>query len=317
MNSLGCVDIHLGDNAAFFDNVEYSGSPRPVTELLADDKLGEQVTVVGWPRYWVKPYIDVEVPEGHYPPLGECKLWNINLEAGQQLPPDDCDELSKNVSDDNILVTHDGVVKNHHHPLMVVDALVVEWGEFLQIAGQIATDADPAGFNMTVSSGGPVITSDALAVLFQQGDPGVNGTRVVSRSGDLLLPTQVVVPLPVQVDGTLELITGSDPLLKAALVIVDRDTLGTEQVTGTILTVGTGTFTLAPDAEIVCGVATSQFVVDLTPDADMLTVTITNSGSEITPGGVLEVGQAVGMNGRCEASGYQTDNVVIVDDQRI
>jgi hypothetical protein len=316
MNNLGCVDIHLGDNAAFFDNVDYSGSPRPIAELLSKDKLGERVTVVGWPRYRVTPYVDVEVPEGHYPPLGECKLWDIDLDAGLQLPPGDCDELSTNVSDTMILVTHEGVEKDRYHPLMVVDALVVEWGEFLQIEGQVATDADSTGFSMTVSSGGPVITSDVLGVMFQPGSKGVNGTRIVSSSGELLKPTQVVKPLPVQVDGTLELMTGSDPLFKAALVILDKGIIGTEQVTGTILSVGAGTITLKPDVDIVCGVATTQLLVNLAQDVEILTVTITEAGSEIVPGGMPAVGQTVGMNGRCEASDYETDNVVIVDDQR-
>jgi len=67
----------------------------------------------------------------------------------------------------------------------------------------------------------------------------------------------------------------------------------------------------------VCGVATgSQLVVGLIGDLEILTVTITDSSSEIAPGGILEAGQTVGMNGICKITSYQTDNVVIVDDQR-
>jgi hypothetical protein len=312
----GCVIIHLGDDSAYFDNVEYEGAPRPLDELLADDMLGQRVMVVGWPRYTVPSYDHVEIPDGHYPPPGECKLWDIGLDAGLQPPPGDCDELSALVTEGLVLVTHDGVDKDDYHPLMAVDALAVEYGSFLQVEGNVATNADTSGFDMSVSSGGPVITEAALGVEFQPGDVGYNGTRVVSKSGVLLDPLQVVVPLPVQVDGTLELVTDADPVLKAALVILDKGEFDTQQLTGTVLTVGADSLTLAPDASVVCGMATSDVFVRLTADIKILTVTITESGSVITPGGVIVPGQDIGMNGRCDASGYVTDNVVIVDDQR-
>ena len=312
----GCVIIYTGQDSAYFDNVEYDGAPRPLAELLADDKLGKRVTVVGWPRHTVPSYDDVEIPDAYYPPHGQCRLWDIGLDPLLQSLPGDCDELSVLVTDDLILVTHDGVDKDDYHPLMAVDALAVEYGNFLRVEGNVATNADTSGFDMTVSSGGPVITNDTLAVEFQPGDVGYNGTRIVSKSGVLLDPLQVVTPLPVQVDGTLELITDSDPILKAALVILDKGNLDTQQLTGTVLTVGADSLTMAPDAGVVCGMATSDLFVRLTADLKILTVTITESGSVITPGGVIAVGQDIGMNGRCDASGYVTDNVVIVDDQR-
>jgi hypothetical protein len=316
MNSEGCVDIKLGDDSAYFDNVMYNGTPRPLSELLDPGMVGEIITVVGLPRYTVSPYVDVEIPEGHYPPPGECKLWDINLEPGEQSPPGDCDELAMQVSDTLILIDHYGVVRDMYHPLMAVDALAVEYGQFLQLEGNVATDADTSGFDMTVTSGPVDTMSAALAVELQAGDPGVNGTRIVSKTGNLLLPADAVVPLPVQVDGTIELIEGSDPVLKAALVILDTIGVGTEQVTGTVLSVDTSSITIAPDNDSVCGVATSELFVTLTPEVDILTVTITEGGNEIVPGGALSVGQTVGMNGSCDASGYVTDNLVIVDDQR-
>jgi hypothetical protein len=314
-SSRGCVTINLVKESAFFDNVDFDGAPRPLSELLADDKLDERVTVVGWPRYAVPPYDDVEVPEGHYPPPGECKLWDIHLDAGLQSEPGDCDELKDLVTDDYVLVTHDGVVKDDDHPWMAVDALAIEYGEFLQVEGNVATSADTKGFDMNVSSSSAIITSELLAVAFQPGDAGYNGTRIVTKAGVLLEPTQVVTPLPVQVDGTLDL-TDVDPILKAALVILDEVAAGSQQVTGTVLTVGADSLTVEPDQDIVCGVTTSDLFVALTADLDILTVTITESGSEIVPGGVIKSGQTVGMNGRCETTGYITDNVVIVDDQR-
>lgn len=267
MDNLGCVNVHFGADAAFFDNVTYSGAPRSIDELLADDKLGMELTVVGWAKSWASIDNDDDKPAAYY-------------------------------------------------PLLHLEALVAELGNFLQVEGTVAVDADVTGFEMTVSAGGPVITDSTLAVMYQPGGTNINGTRIVSKSGVLLNPLDVKEPLPVQVDGTLQLMEGIDPMLKAALVIIDKGALGVEQVTGVILSVGTNTLVLAPDADTVCGVATSQLMVDLTSDVKILTVTITDFGSVIAPGGTLEPGQTVGMNGTCEVTGYQTDNVVIVDDQR-
>jgi len=315
-NSMGCVYVHLGKEAGFFDNVDYAGTPRALTELLSEDKVGQEVTIIGWPRYWVKPHIDVDIPEGHYPALGDCRIWEINLEPGQQPAPIDCEDLPEILPENSVVVTHEGVEKYPYHPLMALDALAVELGKFLQVEGQVVVDADLDGFEMSISNGGPIISDDTLGVMFQPGDMDINGTRFVTKSGDLINPDDINEPLPVQVDGTLLLIENSDPVLKATLVILDESTLGTEQVTGSILALGTSTLTLSPDTDTVCGVSTVQLEVGLDADVEILTVTITSTGSEIVPGGSLVVGQTVGMNGRCETSGYQTDNVVIVDDQR-
>jgi hypothetical protein len=278
--------------------------------------VGERITVVGLPHYTLPPYFDADIPEGYYPPPGECRLWDINLEPGEQAPPGDCAELAMQVSETLILVDHEGVVKDIYYPLMSVDALAVEYGQFLQLAGNVITDADMTGFDMAVTSGSPVITSDSLAVEFQPGDVDVNGTRIVSKTGVLLQPADVVVPLGVQADGVLELVEGADPVLHAALLILDTDGAGTEQVTGTVLSVGTNSITIAPENDTVCGVASSELFVTLTPDVDILTVTITESGNEIVPGGTPAVGQTIGMNGSCDGGAYVTDNLVIVDDQR-
>ena len=244
-------------------------------------------------------------------------MWNINLEAGQQPPPISCDDVPANLPDDTVVVTHEGVQKDPYHPLMAVNGVVVELGEFLQVEGAVAIDADTSGFGMSVTLGGPVISADILSVMFQQGTTGVNGTRIVSRSGELLTPADIIVPLALQVDGVAQPITNSDPVLNAALIIIDTDLTATQQVTGTVLTAGTELLTLALDNDTICGQVTDTLDVNLTTNVDILTVIITNQSSEIIPGGQLEAGQLVGMNGHCTTSGYQTDNVVIVDDQRI
>ncbi len=312
----GCASVRLGDESAFFDNVDYSGEPRPLPELLSEDKIGQHATVVGRPRFRVDPHIDVDVPEGHNPPPGECKLWELDLEPGRQAGPIDCDDLPDLLPENTIVVTHDGPVVDRFHPLMVVDGLVVELGDFQRVAGEVATDADIAGFGMNVTRSAPPIDPAMLDVALQQGGAGINGTRIVSKSGKLLGAADVIAPLAVQVDGVLEDIGGGDSMLKAALVIVERDVTGAEQVTGTILSIGENSLTLDPDADVVCNASTTQLEVALADDIEILTVTITGDGSLIEPGGEPVRGQTVGMNGSCGASGYETDNLVIVEDLR-
>ena len=151
----------------------------------------------------------------------------------------------------------------------------------------------------------------------QPGDDDINGTRIVSKSGVLLDPLDVTAPQPVQVDGTLQLMGGIDPLLKAALIIIDKNTLGVEQVTGVIQSVGSSTLELTPEADTVCGAAISLLTVDLASEVDIWTITITDDSYTITPDGTLQEQQTVFMNGTCELSGYQTDNVAIIEDERL
>ena len=273
--SHGCVKVHLGDDAAFFDNLDHAGTPRAIKELLDEDKLEEPATVIGRVR--------------------------------RLIAEKDNNDHDGDVDDDE---------EDMRHAWMALDGLVVELGDFLQLEGAVDEDADADGFDMTVKPGSAVSSANALGVVLQAGSTSINGTRIISPTGELLDYTQIIVPRSVQVDGVLEL--SSDSMLKAALVIVDvdEDEDGKEQVTGTILSLGVDNMIVAPDADTVCGISSNQLFVTLDDDLDLLTVVITDISSVITPGGSLQVGQAVGMTGSCEGNGYMTDNVVIIDDQR-
>jgi hypothetical protein len=193
---------------------------------------------------------------------------------------------------------------SEYYPLLHLDALVAELGNFLQVEGTVV-DVGSAGFAMTVSSARTVpsddpvnIDSDTLDVIYQRGDigMGINGTRIVSKSGVLLDPTDIEKFQSVQADGFPE---SNNSLLKAALVIIDKTALGTEQVTGVIDSLDSDSLFLVPDEGVspVCGATTSLLEVALANNLDIFTVTITSESSIIKPGGTLGDGQTVGMNG--------------------
>ncbi len=305
-----CARVFLGEDSAFFDNQKHAGEPRPVSELLIDERVGMAVSVVGWIRPLTFPKDDVEITERHTK-KDKCLSHKRHKDDDES---DDCDDQSEDDSSDDEQGDDNDSPIDNQRPLMALNALVVELGDFLQLEGLVATDADKQGFDMEVTSG-PIIIKDTLAVALQTADPGVNGTRIVSKSGRLLDHTLLTELRPISVDGVLELSGGSDDQLKAALIIVDMGKEGKEQVTGTVLTVGIDSFTLSP-AGMACGFS-GDLVVSVNDETEYLTVTITEDNSEIMPGGVVEAGQEIGLSGVCENDGYSADNVVIVDDQRI
>lgn len=46
----------------------------------------------------------VQIPPGHMPPPGSCRIWYPNLPPGQQPPPGDCRELRHRVPPGAVLV---------------------------------------------------------------------------------------------------------------------------------------------------------------------------------------------------------------------
>lgn len=48
--------------------------------------------------------VPVNIPEGHYPPPGECRIWYPDLPPGQQPPPGDCGDLRHRVPPGAILI---------------------------------------------------------------------------------------------------------------------------------------------------------------------------------------------------------------------
>ena len=50
------------------------------------------------------PQAGPEIPPGHMPPPGECRIWHRDLPPGQQPPPGKCEELQYRVPPNAFLV---------------------------------------------------------------------------------------------------------------------------------------------------------------------------------------------------------------------
>lgn len=310
----GCAEITLDENSAFFDNIEYSGAPRALDEIFEENNLNTAFTVVGWPQYRSSSIYDIDIPDDLLPGDDECILWDTREDAEDQSAPVDCDSLPDDVNLPYVIVDEDGIEKDDY-PLLVVKALAVEQGDFLQVIGDAQTDADNDGVTIDLAPGSPIVADD-LAIAFQDGDTGINGTRFVSKAGVLLDYEAVVEDIEIQVDGVLEIPEASDPLLNAALVIVNLESITEDGVTGEVSSVGADSVLVTLDNEEVCGVMLSQFEIDLNDSFVLLTVNIDDNDSAVIPGGEFEVGQQVGINGNCEGTELDVDSVVIINDER-
>lgn len=315
LNNNGCVEIHLNNESAFFDNVEYSGAPRATAELFDDSKLDTVLTAVGWPRYLAPEYFDIEVPYGHLPPIGSCRLWNVGLEPGQQSAPIDCDELPEIIPDNVAVVDHNGLVRDPNRPVIILDALVIEEGEFLVAEGAALENADSSGVSISPTLGSSILV-DSLDISFQEGELGVNGTRLVSKKGQLLSYESIVADTLVQVDGVLDVSIETDANLRAALVIIDSEGLSQDTLTGTVTSVEDNAVLINVDSDTVCGVSLTVFELDLHKEFDALSVTITEDASEVSSTVNFEEGFGVGINGFCNGAIFEPQSVVLIHDLR-
>ncbi|MCU7926215.1 MAG: DUF4382 domain-containing protein [Candidatus Thiodiazotropha sp. (ex Dulcina madagascariensis)] len=304
-----CVKVFLGADSAFFVNTDpaYQGDARPLDELLNEGNVGNSASVVGLHRSFDYPDEDIDIPSDVFPPSGECRVWLTGVEPVDQPEAVLCNELEASLPVDAVLIDEEGVIIRDHRPRMALDGLAVEMGDFSQIEGAVASDADTQGFTMTTEA------AELLAVELQ--DPvGYNGTRIITKHGELLDYTAITVPRLLQVDGVRQPATDS---LKAAVVIVDTANAGQAAAEGSVASVETGGFILIPEAgSTPCGLVGDLFVT-LADSANVTTVIIMDDTVDITPDGVVETGRTVGVKGVCEAGGLTANHLVIVDDRRL
>ncbi|WP_189471653.1 hypothetical protein [Litchfieldella qijiaojingensis] len=77
---------------------------RYLTLALAYATLSGCVVYDGSYGYGDPVYPSYDIPPGHMPPPGECRIWYPDLPPGQQPPPGHCDELQYRVPPDAVLI---------------------------------------------------------------------------------------------------------------------------------------------------------------------------------------------------------------------
>lgn len=313
-----CAWVQVTPDSGFFDNVNYIGTPRPLSELFQDDKLGLSATVAGVVQRFGHGYLDLDIPLGHLPPPGECKLWYPKRPSGQQPPPASCDMLINTAPVDKVVIDHYGRIVLDRRGLVTITAVAVELGKFLQVDGKVAEPVAGDSFTMAVAPGEAITSVDPIAVLLQPAPPGGNGTRIVSKTGALLPETAISPDGPVSVDGIL-VASNTGVGLRSALVVVDEAAAELQRLSGKVLTVGSmsATVTAAKAEDNPCGNVAGDVLVRFDSETSYLTVIVTNTSSTTVMGGTLEAGQTVEIYGRCTAvDAMDAEQVVIIDDRR-
>ena len=176
-----------------------------------------------------------------------------------------------------------------------------------------STDGAADGFNMAVVPGQSYASTDPLPVVLQPAPVGGNGTKILSRTGQVLTSDDIDTGQHVTVDGVL---SGPNPLfLNSALVIVDTDALNKDIAGGSINRVGDDSLLLEADS-FVCepGTGPGFYVVNFNPGTDIYEVTESSSSieGEFVDSDELDIGQRVDISGECNNGELLADTIVIL-----
>jgi hypothetical protein len=308
----GCVKARVLEETAVFDNVDQDGLPIAIADLFDERWIGERVTVVGLLDRLYPAMPPIRVPRGHLPPPGSCKLWYRDTPPGQQPPPIGCDLAPDDVPDGAVLIDSSGRPVVDLRGLIAIDSFVVQLGEALRLAATVAgvptDDVIPVLPDVDQS-----LPSDApIDVVLEPAPPGGNGSRVLSTTGEPLLPSDLFDGDAVLVDGVL---VPDDPdFVRAALVLVDLDRLLERISTGEVVDPTPAGFTLLADVN---GCRTGPELDVWTDEATrILRVTITDEGSTSEIAEAVTAGDEVSVTGACQPEGLVADVVLILVDER-
>jgi hypothetical protein len=194
---------------------------------------------------------------------------------------------------------------DHDYP--VVDALVVELGGFLELGGTVASAASDIRFNMNIDPNQGIQVEGELPVALQPDPVGGNGTKILSRSGELLSSADIIPPRRVMVDGVLLL---ADPdYLNSSLVIVDiPDGAGNDEASGTSERVGPDSLLLAADT-FPCEAGSGSFNVSF--NNNTIVYLSTDTGGMFVDTDSLAPGQELDISGMCEDTTLAASTIII------
>ncbi|MET0067687.1 MAG: DUF4382 domain-containing protein [Candidatus Thiodiazotropha sp.] len=301
-----CITLQLGPQSAYFDNLSEAGDAQPLNAVLQPELRGTAATAVGLTSSQPVQLTPVEVPEEAWPGTGFCRLWEAGVDPSAQSSTDDqiCNDPDLHVPSGWVLVDDQGLVVVDHRPRLTLDTLVVETGSFGDFAGSVTVDASASQFTLQ---------GTAPLLVHLQNPQGYNGTRILSNLGEVLDYTAITAPLSLTLDG----VTESDSVVKAALVIIDPDQLDLIAASGEVASLNGEGFILIPEAGTSPCDVSGDVTVNTTAETDYTTVTTTADQVEVSPGGTLEAGQSVNVNGSCDSGVLTATSVVIQIDETL
>ena len=280
---------------------------------------GEYVSVVGTVNGFAHGYLHLDIPLGQLPPPGSCKLWDPAKEPGQQPPPESCEVLIETAPSDRVVIDHDGQILLDRRGLMLVDAIAVEHGSFIQVDGDVDTIVVVDEFTMNISPGEPVVSDVSFPVRLQDAPAGGNGTRIISKTGELLAADEIDEEENITVDAVLIYDAIDDAYLRSSIIVLDNSGTSVQRLTGTVTNAVTGNVIVtAPTGEDnPCSNTAGDVTVAVDVETSFLTLIITDTSSDTEMGGELNENQRVDVYGSCELSGiFHADQIIITDDLR-
>jgi hypothetical protein len=86
--------------------------------LFDSSSADEGKDELGKGYYHLQGYGQLNIPKGHYPAPGECRIWYPDRSPGQQPPPGKCELLRRTVPPGAWLIRHPEDDPNHVHVIV-------------------------------------------------------------------------------------------------------------------------------------------------------------------------------------------------------
>jgi hypothetical protein len=196
----------------------------------------------------------------------------------------------------------------HDHDLDVLglDAVVIEWGKFLRLAGIVKSLPDPVTkeFDLELFPGQGFPTGTVLVVELQ------NGTKVYSKAGVELSEADIAIDLKARIDGVLLVSNTSPDIFKAALaVLFQHPFTALNKIGGTILNLDAPGLTF----DLFDSATSTTECVEVQHTASIFLITITGSSyiSEEIGLGDLSDTQSVQIYGDFISSGCFSAHTIL------